>query len=143
MAFLIHVAHTCCMWNLIQIWIRFTKEYCLAMIFFQVKIHSRIYIWFHSCPSLRFQMKWLRWSRCCFIWILQYFDLKLIYWKYSNVHLRFHSNAFSQQPTLPHFRKLPAVTHVLTFKTACKMVSRRCVIAQFPQKINCILLSFS
>ena len=37
-------------------------------------------------------------------------------------------HAFSQQPTLPHTGKLPAVT-VLTFETECKMTSRQCVVA--------------
>ena len=31
--------------------------------------------------------------------------------------------SISQQPTLPLSRKLPAVTHIPTFKTACKMTS--------------------
>ena len=32
-------------------------------------------------------------------------------------------------PTLPHSGKLPAVTHVTFFQTACKMMSCRCVVA--------------
>ena len=36
--------------------------------------------------------------------------------------------AFSQQPTLPHSGKLPTITQVLFFQTACKMTSRRCIV---------------
>ena len=48
--------------------------------------------------------------------------------------------AFSQQPTLPHSGKLPAVTQVLFFQTACNMMSHRCVVAVpvFVKKDNCI-----
>ena len=43
--------------------------------------------------------------------------------------LPFPPSAFSQQLTLPHSRKLLPVTHVPTFQTACKMISRRCIVA--------------
>ena len=41
----------------------------------------------------------------------------------------FFSPLFSQQSTPPHSGKLPAVTHILFFQMACKMMSHRCVIA--------------
>ena len=36
---------------------------------------------------------------------------------------------FSKKPTLPHSGKLPAVTNVFIFQTACKMTSHWCVIS--------------
>ena len=55
-----------------------------------------------------------------------------IYWKYSNVHLRFpglirrETGGASDsknpdpfyEPTLPYFENLPAVTHILIFQIA-------------------------
>ena len=37
--------------------------------------------------------------------------------------------SFSQQLTPPHSGKLPAVTHVLLFQTAVKMMSCQCIVA--------------
>ena len=45
------------------------------------------------------------------------------------------SMLFSKPPTLPHSQKLPPVTHILFFQTACKMMSRRCVVAE-PVSLN-------
>ena len=45
----------------------------------------------------------------------------------------------------PHFGKLPAITQVLFFQTACEITSRWCVVA-WPvsaKKTNCILLSLN
>ena len=62
-----------------------------------------------------------------------------MYCKYSNVQLHFQDwsspfsplpRAFSQQPTLSSPEKLPAVTQVLFFQTACKMTSHRCIVVR-------------
>ena len=37
--------------------------------------------------------------------------------------------SFGQKSTPPHSGKPPAVTHIPFFQTACKMISRRCVVA--------------
>ena len=42
----------------------------------------------------------------------------------------FPPSAYSSQPPLLHFGKLPAVTHVNFFQTAYNLTSRRCVIAR-------------
>ena len=47
----------------------------------------------------------------------------------------FSPRAFIKEPTLPHSGKLPAVTHVLFFQTACKMTSRQCIVAG-PVSVN-------
>ena len=72
----------------------------------------------------------------------------VMYWKFSNVHLRLPGlilsllpPAFIQQPTLPHYRKLLTVTHILIFQIACKIMSRECDFAgPVSEKSNCILL---
>ena len=72
----------------------------------------------------------------------------VIYWKFSNVHLRFPGlilslfpPAFIQKPTLPHYRKLLTVTHILIFQIACKIMSCECDFAgPVSEKSNCILL---
>ena len=51
--------------------------------------------------------------------------LKVVY----NCFLQFFPRSFSQQLTLPHSVKLPAVTHVLPFQTTYKMLSCRCIVA--------------
>ena len=68
-----------------------------------------------------------------------------IYWKYSNVHLcfpglilSFSPSAFSQQHTLPHSRKLPAVTHIFFFQNDFMLVHR--CRTSFHKKSNCTLL---
>ena len=43
--------------------------------------------------------------------------------------LPFPPSAISKQPTLLRSGKLPAVTHILFFQTACKMMSHQCIVA--------------
>ena len=83
------------------------------------------------------------------LFFLQKSSKQDIYWKNSNVHLRFPGwiisffpRSFSQQLTLPHSVKLPAVTHVLLFRTSSKMTPHLCIINlnYFREKNNCILL---
>ena len=42
--------------------------------------------------------------------------------------------SYGKQSTLTHSGKLPAVTHVLSFKTACRMTSSRCDFAWLSAK---------
>ena len=42
--------------------------------------------------------------------------------------LFFTHRSFSQQLNLPHSGKLPTVTPVLFFQTACEMTSRQCIV---------------
>ena len=60
---------------------------------------------------------------------------------FQDQYFLFSPLALSKQHTPPHSGKLPAVTHVLLFQTASKMMSRQCVVAEAVSKKNCILLS--
>ena len=53
----------------------------------------------------------------------------------------FNPLAYTPLPTLPHFRKLPAITQVNFFQTACEMTSRGCVSGRaVSTKKTCTLL---